>query len=65
MGYGASPIFCYIAEFADIGKSITDFRIAEKVMPYHILPTALPVGVSRLVPSFGGISPLTRTILVE
>ena len=33
-----------------------------KVMPYHILPTALPVGVYRLMPSSGGISPLTCTI---
>lgn len=31
-------------------------------MPYHILPTALPVGVHRLMPSSGGIRPLTRTI---
>jgi len=30
--------FCYIAEFADIGKGITNFRTAGKVMLYHISP---------------------------
>lgn len=31
-------------------------------MPYHILPTALPVGVSLIMSSLGGIMILTCTI---
>lgn len=34
----------------------------KKLCHADIFPTALPVGVSRLRPSSGGISPLTRTI---
>ena len=36
-----------------LSQSITYFGTAEKVMPYHIFPTALPVGVSQLRPSSG------------
>ena len=54
--------FCSIVKFADIGKSITNSQTAGKVMPYHISPTALPVGVSQLMPSHGGIMTLTCTI---
>ncbi len=60
-GYGVSPIFAYV-KFVDIGKSITNFRTAGNVMPYHFFPTALLVAVSWLMPPFGGISPITCTI---
>ena len=38
------------------------FEWQEKLCQTIFLPTALPVGVSRLMPSSGGISPLTCTI---
>ena len=54
--------FCYRVIPIKMPQSITNSRIKKKVMPYQILTTALPVGVSRLMPSLGGISPLTCTI---
>ena len=38
------------------------FEQQRKLCHTTFLPTALPVGVSRLMPSSGGISPLTCTI---
>ena len=62
MGYGASPIFCYRAIPIKLSQSITYFGTAEKVMPYHPPPTALPVGGGLAMPLSCGISPLTCTI---
>lgn len=53
---------CYMAKLIKMSKSITNSRTTEKLCHTTFLPTALPVGVFRLMPSLGGIKPLTCTI---
>ena len=57
-----SRFFCYMAIPIKLSPSITHFWTAEKVIPYHISPNGSAGGCFRLMPSFGGISPLTCTI---
>ena len=57
MGYGASPIFLLQGNLDKILSKHNKFLNSTT-----FLPTALPVGVFRLMPSSGGISPLTCTI---
>ena len=53
--------FFYRAIPINLFQSITNSQTAEKVMSHHISPNG-SVGVSQLMPSSGGISPLTCTI---
>ena len=58
-----SRFFCYIAKTIKAVQKHNKFLNSRKsyAIP-SFLPTALPVGVSRLMPSSGGIKPLTCTI---
>ena len=63
MGYSASPIFLPHGNLDKIVPKHNKFlNSRESYSIPHFSPTALPVGVSRLMPSSGGISPLTCTI---
>ena len=57
-----TSMLCYMAKLIKMSKSITNSRTTEKLCQARFRPTALPVGVFRLMPSPGGISPLTCTI---
>ena len=60
--HGASSIFFYAEKTITIFKSITNSLTVGKLCHTIFRPTALPVGVFLLMPSSGGISPLTCTI---
>ncbi len=54
-----------VRKMNQVDVKLHDLTIHEqqrKLCHTTFLPTALPVGVSRLMPSSGGISPLTCTI---
>ncbi len=52
----------YLSILIKLSHSITNSRIAEKVMPYRIPPNGFAGGGFRLMLPSGGISPLTCTI---